>query len=180
MQYSRRPSPLSLGKVRDAREQNRLLWLRIFQRVRAMSPDERPEVVLDPRWDNGAKRIGARGSSDGVEEIREHMRAAFARRTTAEWAEFLATQPEIIFERVQNYDELVVDPQVAANGYLADIDVPGFGTAGVVTNVVHLGATPGRGAHRPPPMLGEHGAEILGEVGYGPEERERLRRDSVI
>jgi uncharacterized membrane protein len=46
MQYSRRPSPLSLGKVRDAREQNRLLWLRIFQRVRAMSPDERPEVVL--------------------------------------------------------------------------------------------------------------------------------------
>ncbi|CAN7247571.1 alpha/beta-hydrolase family protein [Terrabacter sp. LjRoot27] len=46
MQYSKRPSPLSLGKVRDAREQNRLLWLRILQRVRAMAPDERPEVVL--------------------------------------------------------------------------------------------------------------------------------------
>jgi uncharacterized membrane protein len=46
MQYSKRPSPLSLGKVRDAREQNRLLWLRIFERVRAMAPEERPEVVL--------------------------------------------------------------------------------------------------------------------------------------
>ncbi len=46
MQYSKRPSPLSLGKVRDAREQNRLLWLSILQRVRAMPPDERPEVVL--------------------------------------------------------------------------------------------------------------------------------------
>jgi uncharacterized membrane protein len=46
MQYSKRPSPLSLGKVRDARQQNRLLWLRILQRVRAMPPDERPEVVL--------------------------------------------------------------------------------------------------------------------------------------
>jgi len=46
MQYSKRPSPLSLGKVRDAREQNRLLWLHILQRVRAMAPDERPEVVL--------------------------------------------------------------------------------------------------------------------------------------
>lgn len=46
MQYSKRPSPLSLGKVRDAREQNRLLWLRILQRVRDMAPDERPEVVL--------------------------------------------------------------------------------------------------------------------------------------
>ncbi|HET9630866.1 MAG TPA: alpha/beta-hydrolase family protein [Terrabacter sp.] len=46
MQYSKRPSPLSLGKVRDAREQNRLLWLRILQRVRDMPPDKRPEVVL--------------------------------------------------------------------------------------------------------------------------------------
>ena len=46
MQYSKRPSPLSLGKVRDAREQNRLLWLRILERVRAMSPDTRPKVVL--------------------------------------------------------------------------------------------------------------------------------------
>jgi uncharacterized membrane protein len=46
MQYSKRPSPLSLGKVRVAREQNRLLWLRILERVRRMPPDRRPEVVL--------------------------------------------------------------------------------------------------------------------------------------
>ena len=42
----KRPSPLSLGKVRDAREQNRLLWLRILQRVRDMPSDRRPKVVL--------------------------------------------------------------------------------------------------------------------------------------
>jgi uncharacterized membrane protein len=46
MQYSKRPSPLSLGKVKDARDQNRLLWLRVAQRVRAMAPPERPKVVL--------------------------------------------------------------------------------------------------------------------------------------
>jgi len=46
LQYSKRPSPLSLGKVKDAREQNRLLWLRIFQRVRAMPLEQRPKVVL--------------------------------------------------------------------------------------------------------------------------------------
>jgi len=46
LQYSKRPSPLSLGKVKDAREQNRLLWLRIFERVRAMPPQRRPKVVL--------------------------------------------------------------------------------------------------------------------------------------
>jgi len=45
LQYSRRPSPLSLGMIRAAREQNRLLWLRVLERVRAR-PGTRPRVVL--------------------------------------------------------------------------------------------------------------------------------------
>ena len=45
LQYSRRPSPLSLGMVRGAREQNRLLWLRILERLRDR-PGPRPRVVL--------------------------------------------------------------------------------------------------------------------------------------
>ena len=112
---------------------------------------ERPEIVLDPRWDNVAKRIGARGSTDGVDDIRQAVREAFASRTTAEWTEFFAGQPEIIYERVQDYDELLADPQVAANGYLVDVEVPKFGTARVVTNVVHLSDTPGSGVRRPAP-----------------------------
>ncbi len=46
LQYSKRPSPLSLGKVQGGREQNRLLWLRILERVRGMRPEDRPRVVL--------------------------------------------------------------------------------------------------------------------------------------
>jgi uncharacterized membrane protein len=46
MQYSKRPSPLSLGKVAVAREQNRVLWSRIAARVRDLPPDRRPRVVL--------------------------------------------------------------------------------------------------------------------------------------
>ena len=45
MQYSKRPSPLSLGRVGQAREQNRLLWLRILERIRGMQGN-RPRVVL--------------------------------------------------------------------------------------------------------------------------------------
>ena len=45
LQYSKRPSPLSLRMVKSAREQNRLLWLRILDRLRE-SPGPRPRVVL--------------------------------------------------------------------------------------------------------------------------------------
>jgi uncharacterized membrane protein len=45
LQYSRRPSPLSLGMVKRAREQNRSLWLRILERLRDR-PGPRPRVVL--------------------------------------------------------------------------------------------------------------------------------------
>jgi len=45
MQYSKRPSPLSLGKIKGAREQNRYLWLRIVERLHRSS-GPMPRVVL--------------------------------------------------------------------------------------------------------------------------------------
>ena len=135
---------------------------------------ERPEVLVDPRWNNVAKRIGARGSMDGVAEIRAAVREAFASKTTAEWSAFLATQPEIIYERIQDYEDLVADPQVAANGYLVDVEVPGFGTAGVVTNVIQLSDTCGGGVRRPAPLLGEHTAEVMAELGFDAAEIEQV------
>jgi len=46
LQYSKRPSPLSLGKIGAAKEQNRMLWLTILERIRLMPPDARPRVVV--------------------------------------------------------------------------------------------------------------------------------------
>ena len=45
LQYSNRPSPLSLGRVARAREQNRLLWLRVLERLQHRD-GPRPRVVL--------------------------------------------------------------------------------------------------------------------------------------
>ncbi|SDB83522.1 Uncharacterized membrane protein [Sanguibacter gelidistatuariae] len=46
MQYSKRPSPLSLAKVPGAREQNRLLWMEILIRLRDIPEARRPRVVV--------------------------------------------------------------------------------------------------------------------------------------
>ena len=52
LQYSKRPSPLSLGKVKGAREQNRLLWLSILHRVRELPPEQHttPPFITNCTW----------------------------------------------------------------------------------------------------------------------------------
>jgi crotonobetainyl-CoA:carnitine CoA-transferase CaiB-like acyl-CoA transferase len=130
----------------------------------------KPELALDSRWNTGAKRIGILGDGDGVVEIRAALREAFKTRTTEEWDIFFKQQPEIIYERVQNYKELLVDSQAEANGYIAEVDVPNYGKTKVVTNVVQLSDTPGLGATLPPPELGEHTSEIMASLGFSPEE----------
>ena len=46
LQYSKRPSPLSLTRIGAAREQNRLLLLRVIERLRGRPSGTRPRVVL--------------------------------------------------------------------------------------------------------------------------------------
>jgi uncharacterized membrane protein len=46
LQYSKRPSALSLGRIGAAREQNRLLLLHVLERLRRRPADRRPRVVL--------------------------------------------------------------------------------------------------------------------------------------
>ena len=46
MQYSKRPSPLSLDRIDEGRIQNRKLWLALHERLYQMPPEGRPRVVL--------------------------------------------------------------------------------------------------------------------------------------
>ena len=46
-----------------------------------------------------------------------------------EWVAFLASEPEIIYERVHSHAEVLRDPQALANGYLIDMDLIGIGRA---------------------------------------------------
>lgn len=57
MQYSRRPSPLAMTQLKDAREQNRLFWLEIVNRLRHR-PGPRPRLAIF------GESLGARTSQD--------------------------------------------------------------------------------------------------------------------
>ena len=85
MQYSRRPSPLSLGRVGQAREQNRLLWLRIIERIRQIG-GPRPAgraVRREPRGAHQPGRLPALGHPGPARPWASTGRCGSARPTAA-------------------------------------------------------------------------------------------------
>jgi crotonobetainyl-CoA:carnitine CoA-transferase CaiB-like acyl-CoA transferase len=132
-----------------------------------------PEVAIDPRWNSPLKRLGASGERAGVDEVREKLAQAFRTKTAAEWDDFLSTQPEIIWERVRRYEEVLEDPQVLANDYLATVEIPHVGPARTVGNLVRMSDTPGS-VKGGPPTVGQHTASVMERYGFTPAEIEEM------
>ncbi len=124
-----------------------------------------PALAIDPRWDQPTKRLGVGPEPKDADELREVLRDAFRSKPAAEWVAFLASEPEIIYERVHSHAEVLRDPQALANDYLIDMDLIGIGRARVVGPLIHLSETPGS-AKGPPALVGQHNDEILRSLGY--------------
>ena len=128
-----------------------------------------PEALLLEQWDTPGKRIGVAGSDDGLAEIRDLMTIAIACHTVEEWEAFFATEPEIIWERVRDHEEVRTDPQNIANDYVVDIDLPGSGKTSTVGTLMAFSDTPTK-APGPPPLLGEHTEEVMASLGFSAKE----------
>ncbi|MBV8738854.1 MAG: CoA transferase [Alphaproteobacteria bacterium] len=71
------------------------------------------------------------------------------------------------------------DPHVLAREILVDVPDPQIGRVPMHNIIPRLSATPGR-LRRPAPSLGEHTAEILGELGLARAAIDGLARDGII
>ena len=130
---------------------------------------EMPEMALDPRLQLPGQRLGEGLAEQDSQSIRERVEAGFKTHTAMEWDNFLRTQPEVIWERVRSYNEVLSDPQSVVNGYITEVDIPGVGLRRTIGNLIALSETPGSPKGNPP-ALGEGNGELLAAAGMTPDE----------
>src|SRR6266852_5503136 len=129
-------------------------------------------LATDPKFATNDARVA------NHDEFRARVERALARETTTGWvARFEAEQ--VAAGPIYEFDEVFEDPQVKHLGLVATVEQPGYGTARMLDFPVRASATPGT-IRRPAPRLGEHTAEVLGELGLPKGEIERLAAAGVV
>ena len=131
----------------------------------------RPEWKTDPLL---ATHEAREKNGDHCVKLVEEL---FAERTLAEWNEILAGQRGP-FDPVQKVGELATDPQVVANGFMAEVEDDAGRTLSLVAPPVQFDGA--RYETRRGPRHGEHTDEVLAEVGYDMDEIIQLKIDGAI
>jgi crotonobetainyl-CoA:carnitine CoA-transferase CaiB-like acyl-CoA transferase len=74
---------------------------------------------------------------------------------------------------VNDYSAVFADPQTVAREMVMEADHPVAGRIKMIGPAWKMSALR-MGVRRPPPLLGQHTAEVLGELGFSPEETESV------
>jgi crotonobetainyl-CoA:carnitine CoA-transferase CaiB-like acyl-CoA transferase len=128
----------------------------------------------DPRFETTEKR------RDNSSELVPILDGVFATRTRDEWIERFKEFPELSFMPINTVIDVLTDPQVVANNYIADFQHPILGKVRYPAFPVEFGQTPTRfesGA----PEVGQHTEEVLLSLGdYTWDEIASLDREGII
>jgi crotonobetainyl-CoA:carnitine CoA-transferase CaiB-like acyl-CoA transferase/enoyl-CoA hydratase/carnithine racemase len=172
---NRMSAPYQALRTRDGHvtigANNERLWERLCEAL------ELPHLRADPRFATNAQRMRNRG------ELAEALEARLAERPTDEWVGHLLANgvpagPILDYQQV--LDE---DPHARARGMVEEVDHAVEGRIRVLGSPVKMTATPVT-VRRPPPLLGEHTDEVLGDLrddeAPAPEGTVEVRRDGPV
>ncbi|HUK89325.1 MAG TPA: CaiB/BaiF CoA-transferase family protein [Blastocatellia bacterium] len=142
--------------------------------------------ALEPKfWAGFCQRIGRedllpRQFDDGLrrENLFEEVRGIFKSRTQAEWIELMA-DADACCEPVLPMAEAFQHPQTQARQMVLQFTHPTEGEVKQLGFACKLSDTPAA-VTSPSPALGEHTRQLLGELGIGGAEAERLFKAGAV
>ena len=106
------------------------------------------------------------------------LQELFLTRSVEDWAQDLHAV-SVPCGPINDVAEVFADPQLLHRQMCVEMAHPTLGTIKQTGIPIKFSQTPG-GLDRPPPLLGEHNAEILGKLGYSDTEIQRLTDNSII
>ena len=116
-------------------------------------------VSADPRFDTPKK------ANKNRRELIQLLADTLATRTFAEWEPALRAK-DVWYCRVRTVEEQTADPQNNAVGAFVNVPVPGIESKfKIVASPMQLSASDDHLPRRGAPALGQHTAEVLGEIG---------------
>ena len=116
----------------------------------------RPDLASEPRFVKNADRVRHRA------ELVPMLEAVMKTRPKADWLSALEAA-KVPCGAINSLDEVFSDPQVQARGMVTHWQHPLRADLPLVSSPIKLEKTPVR-TDRPPPMLGQHTDEVLGEL----------------
>jgi crotonobetainyl-CoA:carnitine CoA-transferase CaiB-like acyl-CoA transferase len=111
-------------------------------------------------------------------KIDEILSKKIQEKTTAEWIKILS-EYKIRFAEVNEYPDVVKNPQVVHNKIIMEMEHPVAGKVKVVNHPNYYDGEP-LPLRQLPPDLGAHSCEVLKDCGYSAEEIEELFAKGII
>jgi crotonobetainyl-CoA:carnitine CoA-transferase CaiB-like acyl-CoA transferase len=133
---------------------------------------ERTELITDPRF---AVRVD-RYANDAA--AKEEIQSSLAARDFNAWSARL-TEAGVLHERVNDYLDFLAHPHTASSNAVQWTNHPEIGSIPIV-NVPGVEPTADGDARSRAPRLGEHTDEILVELGFSPDDIDRLRVAAAV
>ena len=131
-----------------------------------------PELADDPRFRDREDRLA------NYDELKALLQDIVQTKPRQHWLDVLGKH-DVAHAPINRLDEVFEDPQVKHLDRIMELEHPKHGTIHTVKSGVNLSDTPFQ-VSALPPELGEHTAEILGELGLSQERIDQLAEAGTI